>query len=231
MNLENIENNNDDSLHSFIFARQGKPYASFDKIFSALIPYSVPISLAAGEVYQLGARKEESKIVLLLEGICSCCHKESQLHLGSMFAPSMLGMLDSYARTFNVSAWPEHYVIAETDCKGYSILLADFLELADRFELWHDVARILLHRLMIMSAREQELVGVDSYIKVKAQLIEVWAYPEAYRKRINILNFIQQRTGLSKSRIMKLLSELKKGGYIDIDAGKLTDLKKLPVAY
>ena len=30
---------------------------------------------------------------------------------------------------------------------------------------------------------------------------------------------------------MKLLSELKKGGYISIDGGRLLDMKKLPTAY
>ncbi len=28
--------------------------------------------------------------------------------------------------------------------------------------LWHDVARCLAYRLMVMSARDRELVGVDS---------------------------------------------------------------------
>lgn len=48
---------------------------------------------------------------------------------------------------------------------------------------------------------------------------------------IIVLNFIQRRTGISRSRTMKILSELKKGGYIHIDNGRLTALGKLPVAY
>ncbi|MGK4720453.1 helix-turn-helix domain-containing protein, partial [Salmonella enterica] len=46
-----------------------------------------------------------------------------------------------------------------------------------------------------------------------------------------VLNFIKRRTGISRSRTMKILSELKKGGYIQIDNGRLTALGKLPVAY
>ncbi|EKA2160415.1 helix-turn-helix domain-containing protein, partial [Salmonella enterica] len=51
------------------------------------------------------------------------------------------------------------------------------------------------------------------------------------RESIIVLNFIQRRTGISRSRTMKILSELKKGGYIHIDNGRLTALGKLPVAY
>ena len=68
-----------------------------------------------------------------------------------------------------------------------------------------------LYRLMVMSVRDRELVGVDSYLKVRALLIELWAYASEYRQSINVLNFIQRRTGISHSRTMKLLSELKKG--------------------
>ncbi|EMC8872176.1 helix-turn-helix domain-containing protein, partial [Escherichia coli] len=62
-------------------------------------------------------------------------------------------------------------------------------------------------------------------------LIELWAYASEYRQSINVLNFIQRRTGISRSRTMKLLSELKKGGYITIDGGRLIDMKKLPTAF
>lgn len=93
------------------------------------------------------------------------------------------------------------------------------------------MARCLAYRLMVMSARDRELVGVDSYLKVRALLTEIWAYPQDYRESIIVLNFIQRRTGISRSRTMKILSELKKGGYIHIDNGRLTALGKLPVAY
>lgn len=74
---------------------------------------------------------------------------------------------------------------------------------------------------MGMSVRDRELVGVDSCRKVRALLIALWAYASEYRQSINVLNFIQRRTGISRSRTMKLLSELTKGGYISIDGGRL----------
>ncbi len=128
-------------------------------------------------------------------------------------------------------ARPEHFLLAETVCTGRFVRLPDFIKIADECDLWHDVARCLAYRLMVMSARDRELVGVDSYLKVRALLTEIWAYPQAYRESIIVLNFIQRRTGISRSRTMKILSELKKGGYIHIDNGRLTALGKLPVAY
>lgn len=105
------------------------------------------------------------------------------------------------------------------------------MRIVEECELWHDVARFLAYRLMVMCVRDRELVGVDSYLKVRALLIEIWAYPDEYRQSINVLNFVQRRTGISRSRTLKLLSELKKGGYINIENGRLISIWKLPAAY
>lgn len=151
--------------------------------------------------------------------------------MSSTFAPSIVGLVDSYGVTYDVPTRPEHFLVAETECSGRAVSLPDFIKTVDECDLWHDVARILAYRLMVMSVRDRELVGVDSYLKVRALLIELWAYASEYRQSINVLNFIQRRTGISRSRTMKLLSELKKGGYISIDGGRLLDMKKLPTAY
>lgn len=225
------ENNNDNALHSFLFASKTKPYAAIDMLFSALMPVSKPLRLEIGAELPLGVKKEDAVVVLLQDGIGSFCHKESQMHISTVFAPSIMGLIDGYALTYEAENWPQHYLLAETRCLGRTVALNDFIRIAREQDLWHEVVHILAHRLLYMSARSKEMIGVDSYIKVRALLIEVWAYPENYRSQISILNFIQRRTALSRSRILKILSELKKGGYIDIEVGRLINLYKLPLAY
>lgn len=126
---------------------------------------------------------------------------------------------------------PQHYIVAETKCVGYLLPVDSFLECADKFELRHDISRVLAHRLMVMSAREGEIVGVDSYTTVRALLSELWIYPENYQNQINVERFIQRRSGLSRAQIMRVLTELRKGGYLKIVMGKLNDLGRLPHSY
>ncbi|HAG0015969.1 TPA: helix-turn-helix domain-containing protein [Salmonella enterica] len=230
MNDAFAKDNNENSLHSFLFSQQAKPHAAIDALFSALLPFGQPFTLGIGDEFYLQAN-DEHYIVLLESGVVSFCHNDKRLHISSSFAPSVVGMVDSYGATYNVPARPEHFLLAETVCTGRFVRLPDFIKIADECDLWHDVARCLAYRLMVMSARDRELVVVDSYLKVRALLTEIWAYPQAYRESIIVLNFIQRRTGISRSRTMKILSELKKGGYIHIDNGRLTALGKLPVAY
>lgn len=230
MKVDVAENDNENTLHSYLFSQQAKPYAALDALFSALWSFGKPFNLNPGDEFLLNSGSE-NKIVLLQSGIFSFCRRGSGLHVCSAFAPSIVGLVDSYGVTYDVPTRPEHFLVAETECRGRAVSLPDFIKTVDECDLWHDVARILAYRLMVMSVRDRELVGVDSYLKVRALLIELWAYASEYRQSINVLNFIQRRTGISRSRTMKLLSELKKGGYISIDGGRLLDMKKLPTAY
>ncbi|EAN3150685.1 helix-turn-helix domain-containing protein [Salmonella enterica subsp. houtenae serovar 48:z4,z32:-] len=230
MNNAFAQDNNENLLHSFLFSQQAKPHAAIDALFSALLPFGQPFTLGIGDEIYL-QENDENYIVLLESGIVSFCRNNNRFHISSAFSPSVLGMVDSYGATYNVPVRPEHFLLAETACTGRFVCLADFIKIADECDLWHDVARCLAYRLMVMSARDRELVGVDSYLKVRTLLIEIWTYPQTYRENIIVLNFIQRRTGISRSRTMKILSELKKGGYIHIDNGRLTALGKLPVAY
>lgn len=222
---------NENVLHSFIFAQRAKPYTVIDALFSALLPFGQPFLLEAGEELPLSSAEHGNRIVLLESGVVSYCRSDDHMQISSGFAPSILGLTDSYGITYDVPARPEHFLIAETPCRGRAVLLDDFVRIVEECDLWHDVARILAYRLMVMCVRDRELVGVDSYLKVRALLIELWAYPEEYRESINVLNFVQRRTGISRSRTLKLLSELKKGGYINIVNGRLKSIWKLPAAY
>jgi DNA-binding IscR family transcriptional regulator len=46
-----------------------------------------------------------------------------------------------------------------------------------------------------------------------------------------VLNFIQQRTRISRSVIAEVLSALRKGDYIKMEKGKLVGITRLPYDY
>ncbi|EAZ9181211.1 cytoplasmic protein [Salmonella enterica] len=218
-------------LHSFDFALKTKPRQAIKILHEKLYSFGVPFELEQGEEVYFSDDKETAFIILLTEGCISVCHFNTGLHAGTGFAPTVIGLIDGYSLYYGVENRPRHYICAETHCKGFKVPLAAFVEQCDKHDLWHDIARILAQRLMTMSAMEEELVGRDAYGSIRAVLMELWLYPEDIRSQLNIAAFIQKRTNLSRSRIMDVLSALKKGGYITIKVGKLVDLKKLPKAF
>lgn len=225
------EPDSSNSLHAFDFAVKTKPHMAIKALHDKLHSFGTPVTLEAGEELFFSDDKETAFIFLLYEGCISACHFNTGLHAGTGFGPTIIGLIDGYSLYYGVEKRPRHYIVAETECKGCKVPLDKFVEQCDKHDLWHDIARILAHRLMTMSAMEEELVGRDAYGSIRAVLIELWLYPEDIRSQLNIAAFIQKRTNLSRSRIMAVLSALKEGGYITIKTGKLIDLNKLPKAF
>jgi DNA-binding IscR family transcriptional regulator len=51
---------------------------------------------------------------------------------------------------------------------------------------------------------------------------------EFMRNKINVADYIVKRTNLSRSMVMKTLSQLRHDNYVEISKGKLTALRTLP---
>ncbi|HHH3455036.1 winged helix-turn-helix transcriptional regulator [Klebsiella variicola] len=211
----------DQALPSFYYGSRTKPLLALESLFTAFRPASAPFELARESNYDFRPDHAEPGVIMLEEGIASICHGEKQMVVTPLFSPSILGFMDGYG-LFDDIPQQRHYVLfAETDLHGRWISHQAAVDILNEQNLWRHVTHILAQRLMVLSMREQELMGVDSYLMVRTLLMELAGYPEAYRRKINVLNFILRRTNLSRSRIMSILSELRKGDYIMIHRGVL----------
>lgn len=203
-----------------------------ESILSAFRPVSTPFELAQSNYYHFPLAQSESGFILLEEGVASVCFAENQLVISTVLAPAILGLIDNYG-VFNGLPDKRHCsLFAETDLSGRWIAHQAAVNILNEKNLWQEMAHILTQRLMVLSMRERELLGVDSYQMVRILLMELAVYSETYRRQINVLRFIQRRTNLSRSRIMSILSELRKGGYIIIHRGVLmTIAQPLPANF
>lgn len=220
-----------ENVNSFIFGVETKPIDAINNLIDKLSPYGDKIRILPHQNFMLSQARDKAFIILLNEGCFSLYHKVTNLRITTLFSPSVVGLIDGYGLFYDVDNRPQHFIKAETLCVGWSLPLDVFVEKCDEETLWHDIAKILAHRLIIMSAREEELVGNDAYSKIKSSILELWQYPDYVRMNINLAHYIQDRTGLSRSRVMDILSHLKEGAYIEITAGKLVAVGKLPKAY
>jgi DNA-binding IscR family transcriptional regulator len=68
-----------------------------------------------------------------------------------------------------------------------------------------------------------------TYSVIRNHLMEMLLMPDETRLRVSILEYIQDRTHLSRSSILNVLSALKKGGYIEFArGGYLQSVNMLP---
>ncbi len=222
---------NDVFDHYFSFAVKSKPMKAIETIFSHLLPYSKKISLKKGKSYRLNEEKEGVGLIFINDGLVSAINSDSGHFTYTLYPPTIVGLSHGYGAFYNVPGSIRSTLFAETDATLYFVSLQSFIDIADTQELWHDVARILAHRITTLINKESTYIGEDSYSIIRSVIQEVWLYPDSYRLQISLPRFIQKRSGLSRSRIMKILLDLKIGGYVKIVNGRLIHVGKLPSSY
>lgn len=70
-----------------------------------------------------------------------------------------------------------------------------------------------------------------AYEILRFQLLELMSEPVEFRENISAAQYIQQKTRLSRSSIMKILSQLKQGGFVRLENGTLKEICHLPLKY
>lgn len=104
-------------------------------------------------------------------------------------------------------------------------------ELLSEHQLWELFAR---HQLAINGIGIEKifkLTAPTAYNIVRHQLYELINMPEAVRENILAETYIRSKTRISRSGIMRILSDLKDGGYIVIAKGILKEVHHLPENY
>jgi len=82
----------------------------------------------------------------------------------------------------------------------------------------------LFHNNIIMAAP-------STYEVLRFQLLELMREPDSVRESISVSKYVLERTRLSRSTVMKMLAQLKQGGYIELEDGVLKALHHLPAKY
>lgn len=163
---------------------------------------------------------------IIREGIVTVSRQPDDLLLGVFAAPSIRGVIafpDAIAGLYTLKVIQAAEMAVFSHTRLYELLTSH--------ELWETYARHL--QLMLTSASEQlvKLVPVSAYEMIRLQLFELMAEPASVRDIMTAEMYIRSRTMLSRSSIMRILSELKAGGYIISEGGHLKSIISLPERY
>lgn len=160
--------------------------------------------------------------VLLISGETTIV-RDDGLILGVVRAPMILGQ----TAIFGYSA---SYTLAiNSDAIAYKISAIEAEKIIQENNLWRDMVHIASYIISSMVFREYYFVGRSSYSQIKTCLLSISSKYNC--DNINVPKYIMDRTFLSRSTVMKILRELKKGGYIFLCNGKKLKIKKLPEDY
>lgn len=195
------------------------PYSH--RLVRALLPHA--------EVKRLVARKrlflasgQNQYCYLILEGQVMLHRDDDDLAIGTINGPSLVGIGNLATRSMN------GYIKLLTPCDIGILTLDTVHEVIREQNLWELLAMHMMVVATKLYSSGKLLTAPTSYDIIKAQLFELMNEDQALRQSITAQNYIRNKTNLSRSGIMRILAELKEGGYIEIRRGILLNVNPLP---
>ncbi|WP_312458094.1 helix-turn-helix domain-containing protein [Pseudescherichia sp.] len=201
-----------------------KPRDSIEKILSHF-SISKPCLLEPGQPLSIRKRSENQsrKIYFLLEGamISSVGENEKKQNLGVVVSPAIIGL----GQLNSADALAQYESIAP--CMVDSVSVDDFIKVIETHRLWPDLITIMIAMVNQLAARSAMSGLQSAYEIIRSNLLYMDSETAcALKERYTVVKYMQTFSRLSRSIILKILSELKAGGFIEMEKGKLIRISR-----
>ncbi|MBB1201750.1 Crp/Fnr family transcriptional regulator [Enterobacteriaceae bacterium 89] len=201
-----------------------KPVTHVARLLKDLLPSGERKIIAKGECLRYYSA-ETRLCYLLLQGSVTLHRRGDGIVLNSESAPFVLGVS-------NQLSVDQHIYIRAQETSEVAILPIDiFNKIVAEHDLWESLAHLLIYTSSRVYEHCALISQMSAYDIIRFQLIELMQEPVSIRENITAAGYIQSRTYLSRSGIMKILSELRIGGYITMQRGILQEISHLPLKY
>lgn len=199
-----------------------RPEASIQRLISSLMPVSTPVSVVPRKRLSW-SYQGNPQFYLFLEGEISVLRATDGLVMATAYDPLLFGVAEAmqgiHCQTLRVDT---QAIIHRTDA-------AQAMAIFSENNLWQDVAAALSYFSSYLFYRDALVVQQRTYSVISNHLQEMIQLPLETRLRISILEYIQERTHLSRSTVLNIIHALKQGDYISTSrGGYLLEMKPLP---
>lgn len=199
-------------------------FAATVELFEQLSPYvTFDVVLPGTRLYLF--KEGVPHCYLIRSGICKLYHGADEILINTMYVPGIIGIggiLAANAALFLQPQTPSEIAIVTTQ---------EIRQIIARFNLWELLSKHIYritNRFFMLSSY---LNAPTAYEILRFQLMELMHEPVEFRENISAAQYIQQKTRLSRSSIMKILSQLKQGGFVKLENGILKEICHLPLKY
>lgn len=195
-----------------------KPLESTQRLVDLLSPYAddYAIAQAPGLNQKLpDYASSEPHVLIVCKGGINIFRKSDSLLLGTSAAPALFGLQQSFFK-FNTFS-----CISKTGNELKIIPLDLAISLIEKHQLWRDVMAYQGYIHDQQSYRDMVFVQNSTYEVICMLLIELERISLEQRSKIGVATYILERSLIARSGVMKILSALRTGGYIDMEKGKL----------
>lgn len=167
--------------------------------------------------------KNQPQLFLFLEGELSILRASDGLLIVTVYDPHLFGIAEM------IQPVRGHLLRAESESTILRVDAQTAMQMFREKGVWEDVASVLSYHTAYLFYRDALVVQQRTYSVIRNHLQEMILLPEETRMKISILDYIQERTHLSRSSVLNVLSALKNGHYIEFKrGGYLMSVSSLP---
>ncbi|HHA1515715.1 TPA: helix-turn-helix domain-containing protein [Enterobacter bugandensis] len=203
-------------------SHRGSPYAQ--ELISHLLPDCTTRRTARAERLDL-QNNGQGMCYLILEGTVAIYRRSDDMMLSTARSPALFGLANLTDIYFN------DYLKTVSPCLIGTLTTERVNEIIKEKALWG----LLSKQLMFVYSRLYNNVmpqgAPTAYEMIRQQLIKLMEEDESYRSSVTAERYIREKTQLSRSGVMRILADLKTGGFIEMEEGRLIKINKLPAKY
>lgn len=162
---------------------------------------------------------------ILHDGVISLYRDQDNLLIGNVSGPAIVGLNSLDGDKPGVSLFACGEIRYELVSKRF------FSMTISNLALWESLSIYYMYIARLLTENHFNMVGLSTYQLICNCLLRLNQEDDRIRSTISAAGFIREKTFLSRSNIMKVLGDLKAGGYIEMDKGKLIRINNLPPKY
>lgn len=202
-----------------------RPENSLQRLLAALEPIADKIQVIPRKRMTWNY-KGRPQLYFFLEGELSILRASDGLLIVTVYEAHLFGIAEMIQPTKG------HILRTESESTMLRIDATVAAEIISQQGLWEDAAAVLSYHTAYLFYRDALVVQQRTYSVIRNHLLEMITLPEETRMRTSILDYIQDRTLLSRSSVLNVISALKKEGYIAFKrGGYLLEIKELPESF
>ncbi|WP_431624187.1 helix-turn-helix domain-containing protein [Enterobacter chuandaensis] len=203
-------------------SHRGSPYAQ--ELISYLLPECTTRRTARGERLDLQVNGQ-GMCYLILEGTVAIYRRSDDMMLSTARSPALFGLANLTDIYFN------DYLKTVTPCLIGTLTTERVNEIIKEKALWGLLSKQLMFVYNRLYNNVMPQGAPTAYEMIRQQLIKLMDEDASYRESVTAERYIREKTQLSRSGVMRILADLKTGGFIEIEDGRLIKINKLPARY
>ncbi|MGQ4693763.1 helix-turn-helix domain-containing protein [Enterobacter asburiae] len=203
-------------------SQRGSPYAQ--ELISHLLPESATRGAARGERLDLQINGQ-GICYLILEGTVAVYRKSDDMMLSTARAPAVFGLANLTDIYFN------DYLMTFSPCLIGTLTTERLNDIIQEKALWGLLSKQIIFAYSRLYNNVMPQGAPTAYEMIRQQLVKLMEEDRSYRLSVTAERYIREKTQLSRSGVMRILADLKTGGFIEMEEGRLITINKLPARY